>query len=445
VRFLRIDRVKDGEETTGSVYEVEPIMEGNGTLYVGGITNYIEYVDLDLPNSFNSTKSYVRITRDPEHVLDNFGGCDNQCYESDFGEKEQVVGYLNDYEKEIEYIDYCLSSDLLNEYYCSNGNAKSKTIACTGGEKCRDGRCIDCVEDWQCTNISGWSDCQETQYHERNVSGCYDKNQCGTTNDLPQRFFRCSEKELKILDRAKIYQKDKAEKKDLLEFTKGCEVGEVNVKVRSTGVINRIILNVIRITNNDLIKKIELRVVGVTTDSIVSEENPVLEIDRGDRHHRIELLKVYDDSADFHVESRPLETVSCDHMYQDDNEEVSKEIKEESEVEVPGFIKLGETKVETSLESIEENGKRFIKTPNGRKEIKILPKQAILNANLEKATKISIIEENGRAVYKIQGLKKVKLFYLFQIDANIEQTLDIETGEILSTKKPWWRFWAKGI
>ena len=110
------------------------------------------------------------------------------------------------------------------------------------------------------------------------------------------------------------------------------------------------------------------------------------------------------------------------------------------------IIKQGEINVKTNLEVVQELDKNYIITKSGKKEIIILPSDAISKANLiQNLKEIKISEEKGKAVYVVLGTKKANLFFIIPINAKISQSIDIENGAIVSIKKPWWSFLASGI
>lgn len=61
------------------------------------------------------------------------------CYDSDGGRNYYVEGYVLRYG--LYYYDYCVSSNVLREYYCVGNDVYSTTYNC-GYYRCVDGRCI---------------------------------------------------------------------------------------------------------------------------------------------------------------------------------------------------------------------------------------------------------------------------------------------------------------
>jgi uncharacterized membrane protein YkoI len=58
---------------------------------------------------------------------------------------------------------------------------------------------------------------------------------------------------------------------------------------------------------------------------------------------------------------------------------------------------------------------------------------------------ITLDVESGKLVYLISGVKEGKFFAIIPVSAEIQQKIDANSGDILSTEKPWWSFLASGI
>lgn len=159
------------------------------------------------------------------------------------------------------------------------------------------------------------------------------------------------------------------------------------------------------------------------------------------------------------TENKPSETKSCTETTTQNQEQEQQEITAQSKsyiqnkeviIERVGgrdIINVEEKYVESLFEIVEEFEKVYVKTSEGNKEIKILPEEAIVNANkIETVREIRLKSaENGEAVYSISGTKKVRLFFIFPMSAEVRQDISIEDGEIISTKRPWWHIFAFGI
>ncbi|MFH1307431.1 MAG: S-layer protein domain-containing protein [archaeon] len=115
-------------------------------------------------------------------------------------------------------------------------------------------------------------------------------------------------------------------------------------------------------------------------------------------------------------------------------------------MENKSIIKIGNNSVETTLGVIEEGSKIYINTSEGKIEIKISPEIAINQSkDMENIYKITIEEYQGKVVYYIFGMRKAKLLLIFSVMAEIETKIDVESGNILEIKKPWWVFLASGV
>lgn len=88
---------------------------------------------------------------------------------------------------------------------------------------------------------------------------------------------------------------------------------------------------------------------------------------------------------------------------------------------------------------------------NGQKaEIKIMPETASEKAierlgELNFTIELKEIGGGTMAVYEVRGEKQGKLFGLFKVKANVSVQVSVESGAIVTTKKPWWAFLASGI
>ena len=76
-------------------------------------------------------------------------------------------------------------------------------------------------------------------------------------------------------------------------------------------------------------------------------------------------------------------------------------------------------------------------------KIETLPENAVLSAEqVQEVLEIVIEEEKGVAVYCVKGKKRAKLFFIIPLSVKVEQMINIETGELVSTRKSWWSFLA---
>jgi len=112
-----------------------------------------------------------------------------------------------------------------------------------------------------------------------------------------------------------------------------------------------------------------------------------------------------------------------------------------------------ELEVETELEIEEEteDGEKKIKIrlSNGeRRELRILPDQAsdiakerLKLRNLTRMELKEIIHKNvPRVVYHIEGDKQGRFLGIFKFAMKVSTEVDPETGEVITTSRPWWAF-----
>lgn len=108
------------------------------------------------------------------------------------------------------------------------------------------------------------------------------------------------------------------------------------------------------------------------------------------------------------------------------------------------IIKMDDKDVKTSLKIIKDSSKIFVETSKDKKEIRVLPEGPISKSGkIDNVNKILIDEYGEKAVYLISGTKKAKLLFVFPVLIKVEIKVDVETGDILSIKKPWWAFLAR--
>ncbi|MBI2044258.1 hypothetical protein HYT24_02745 [Candidatus Pacearchaeota archaeon] len=119
-------------------------------------------------------------------------------------------------------------------------------------------------------------------------------------------------------------------------------------------------------------------------------------------------------------------------------------------------ITVGGISASTDLDiELNESNQRFnVKLSNGRNaEIKIMPSTASataiarlrLNVCSEENNCTIILKEVGRgdnvkAAYEVSARKEMKFLGLFRAKANVQSTIDAETGEVISVNRPWWAF-----
>ncbi len=108
-------------------------------------------------------------------------------------------------------------------------------------------------------------------------------------------------------------------------------------------------------------------------------------------------------------------------------------------------IVSGDTVMTTSLEVVSSSSKPYLKTPQGLKEIKNSPEEikAKVADKVSVINKIEIKEQNEKLLFYVSGVKKAKLLFIFPVSVKMEFQIDLEKGEIISIKKPWWSFLVK--
>ncbi|OGJ20242.1 hypothetical protein A3K73_08210 [Candidatus Pacearchaeota archaeon RBG_13_36_9] len=102
--------------------------------------------------------------------------------------------------------------------------------------------------------------------------------------------------------------------------------------------------------------------------------------------------------------------------------------------------------IESEMELVEREHKVYVQTSNGEKETKIIPSDTIASAKkIDTVESIKIEEYKGEPVYSIYGTKKARLFFVIPLTAEVNQKINLETGKMVKTKKPWWHFLALGV
>ncbi len=119
---------------------------------------------------------------------------------------------------------------------------------------------------------------------------------------------------------------------------------------------------------------------------------------------------------------------------------------------IPILETLGENKgiIKTSYASAEyvgrinvEETKLYMNTSAGKKQIIIMPEDAInISETPDKKVikKVELKEKLQKPVYSVKGTKLGKLFFIIPISVDVETEVDAETGKIISVNKPWWSF-----
>ena len=132
--------------------------------------------------------------------------------------------------------------------------------------------------------------------------------------------------------------------------------------------------------------------------------------------------------------------------------EIKTEVKADGSATLERKIRINENEIKSELKILEkfedDEVKLKAQLSNGNEqEIKIMPDEAseiALEKLKSKGFNIELKEvgegDNLRVVYIAKEDKDGRLFGLFKIRLNLEAQIDSETGEILSSEKPWWNF-----
>lgn len=75
--------------------------------------------------------------------------------------------------------------------------------------------------------------------------------------------------------------------------------------------------------------------------------------------------------------------------------------------------------------------------------VKLTPEQALSRATeITAVQKIELKEETNGPIYVIDGQKLTKILFIIQVSMEVQAKVNAETGEVISTNKPWWSFLA---
>jgi len=236
---------------------------------------------------------------------------------------------------------------------------------------------MPCTENWQCDQ---WGSCINGQQ----TKNCVDSNNCGTTNSKPAISQAC------IQTCAEDWQCDSWSSCTNNQRTRACtelnNCGTTNSKPNAT---------------ETCVSKQEEKTSNAEEQEKGTTITPPLE----------EIPKIKDTKA-----------------YIETNNESS-------------IIRLNDFIVKTNLKISVKFSKVYVNTSIGEREIQILPEEAAMKSNqIDEVYETQIIDDGGEAVYFIKGVRKVKLFGIFTVLAEIKQKVSAETGKVLETEEPWWIF-----
>lgn len=76
------------------------------------------------------------------------------------------------------------------------------------------------------------------------------------------------------------------------------------------------------------------------------------------------------------------------------------------------------------------------------RDVAVLPIQVMnqLRATNQTVRSMELVMEQERAVYKVQETRQVRLFGLIPIGLSVESRVDATSGELISSRRPWWSF-----
>ena len=102
------------------------------------------------------------------------------------------------------------------------------------------------------------------------------------------------------------------------------------------------------------------------------------------------------------------------------------------------IIKDKEVEVKAKEITINSDGTMMV----GNSEVKLTPTEIIEKIEVE-PKEIELVEENNKAVYKVQTQEKRRLFGFIPIGITKIITTDAVSAEVLKEKLPWWAFLAR--
>ncbi|MBW2963861.1 hypothetical protein KY363_00225 [Candidatus Woesearchaeota archaeon] len=124
------------------------------------------------------------------------------------------------------------------------------------------------------------------------------------------------------------------------------------------------------------------------------------------------------------------------------------------------MLKSGDVTADTEMEMTQEQDqqqtKLKVKLSNGKNaEIKVMPDTASERALERLRLKVCSSDNNCtielkevgsgqevKAAYEVRAEKEAKVLGMFKTRMKVQAQVDAETGEVISSKKPWWAFMA---
>jgi len=208
-------------------------------------------------------------------------------------------------------------------------------------------------------------------------------------------------------------------------------------------------------------------------ENITEESSPKDEIDEK-KDQATESDKDEEGKIENEVESEIENPDTEEVKFNSDNNQIDIEIKKNRETQklpqTPSRLKLtlkGDRKIELesqenkiTLQSVgqaaeinfpilfnAQTGQLFVATPNGQKEIRILPDQAADIARTSgiqnQITKIQLLEENepstsDNLLFKVEGKREGNLIGILPVSVTSEIEIGAQSGEVIKISMPFW-------
>lgn len=111
------------------------------------------------------------------------------------------------------------------------------------------------------------------------------------------------------------------------------------------------------------------------------------------------------------------------------------------------IFQVKSTNATTTVILYHYNNKTYGNFSDGLAEIKIFPDE--IKEKIKEKKKIKIEQENisldKEGIYKVEGEKKARFFFIFPVREKFYTEIDSENGEMLKFRNPWWGFLAKDM
>jgi len=412
---------------------------------------------------------------------------ERHCTDSDNGIDYFVYGYVTystttirdgvpEEGEEYTSNDECFTdgSGKIVEKSCTPENRlKSDVYQCPEG--CANGACLGevvCVEDWSCTS---WATCVNSQQ----TRTCTDANNCGTTANKPLEAQTCDvncnsnwncldwgecglsgESPIGGIQQRLCTDSNECNANNIsYSESKNCDPFPCNESWNCTewGSICWPDDNTKRRMCTDLNQcgTIENRPAETKSCSATGDNNQILEnngsngcteswsCNEWSNCMRNRQGRVCIDSNDCGtIKNKPEDSRECSIYIGERKIILDKNEKGENRIESDG------KSVITSLEVMTASEKIYLKSSSGDKELMISPDEVVEKIKkIDNVLDIQLVEniDKETIIYSITGTKKVRLFFLFPIEAEIIEKINAETGERISINKPWWHIFAFGI